>query len=40
MDNRDMVLQGKGGQLQRINQNSSLYAALYYILLFPKGKNS
>ena len=40
MDNRDVVLQAKGGQLQRINQNSSSYVALYYILLFPEGENS
>ena len=40
MDNRDIVLQAKGGQLQRINQNSSSYVALYYVLLFPKDENS
>jgi len=39
MDNRDVVLQARGGQLERISQNSSSYAALYYVLLFPKGEN-
>jgi len=33
------VLQAKGGQLEQINQNSPSCAALYYVLLFPKGKN-
>ena len=40
IDNRDIVLWTRGGQLQRISQNSPSYAALHYILLFPKGKNS
>jgi len=39
MDNRDVVLRAKGGQLQRISQNSPSYAALHYALLFPKGEN-
>jgi len=39
MDNRDVVLQVRGEQLQRISQNSPSYAALYYVLLFPKGEN-
>ena len=39
MDNRDVVLWARGGQLQRISQNSPSYAALYYVLLFPEGKN-
>ena len=40
MDDRDVVLQARGGQLQRISQNSFSYAALHYVLLFPKGENS
>jgi len=39
IDNRDVVLRAKGGQLQRISQNSPSYAALHYVLLFPKGEN-
>jgi len=39
IDNRDMVLRARGGQLQRISQNNPSYAALYYVLLFPKGEN-
>ena len=39
MDNRDVVLQARGGQLQRISQNSPSYATLHYVLLFSKGKN-
>jgi len=39
MDNRDVVLQARGGQLQRISQNSPSYAALHHVLLFPKGEN-
>jgi len=39
MDNRDIVLQARGEQLQRISQNSPLYAALHYVLLFLKGEN-
>jgi len=40
MDNRNMVLRARGGQLQRISQNSPFYAALHYVLLFPKSENS
>jgi len=29
----------RGEQLEWISQNSPLYAALYYVLLFPKRKN-
>ena len=39
IDNRDVVLWARGGQLQRISQNSPSYAALHYVLLFPKGEN-
>ena len=39
LDNRNMVLWARGDRLEQINQNSPLYAALYYILLFPKGEN-
>ena len=39
MDNRDVVLRARGGQLERISQNSPSYAALHYVLLFPKGEN-
>ena len=39
VDNRDMVLQTRGGQLEQINQNSSLYVVLYYVLLFYKNEN-
>jgi len=39
LDNRDMVLQTRGEQLERISQNSPSYSALYYVLLFPKGEN-
>jgi len=39
IDNRDVVLWAKGGQLEWISQNSPSYAALYYVLLFPKGEN-
>jgi len=39
MDNRDMVLRARGRQLQRISQNSPSYAALHYVLLFPKREN-
>jgi len=38
-DNRDVVLWARGGQLEQISQNSPLYAALHYVLLFPKGEN-
>ena len=34
-----MTLQAREGQLEQISQNSSSYAALYYVLLFPKGEN-
>ena len=39
MDNRDIVLRARGGRLERISQNSPSYAALHYVLLFPKGEN-
>ena len=39
IDNRDVVLWARRGQLQRISQNSPLYATFYYVLLFPKGEN-
>ena len=39
LDNRDVVLQARGGQLECIIQNSPSYAALHYVLLFPKGEN-
>jgi len=39
LDNRDVVLWARGGQLERISQNSPSYSALHYVLLFPKGKN-
>jgi len=39
MDNRDVVLQARGGRLECISQNSPSYAALHYVLLFPKGEN-
>ena len=39
IDNRDVVLQARGGRLKRISQNSPSYAALHYVLLFPKGEN-
>ena len=39
IDNRDVVLQARGEQLEQINQNSPLYAALHYVLLFPKEEN-
>jgi len=39
VDNRDVVLRARGGQLEWISQNSPLYAALHYVLLFPKEKN-
>ena len=39
LDNRDVVLWARGGRLECISQNSPSYAALYYVLLFPKGKN-
>jgi len=39
LDNRDMVLWARGGQLERISQNSPSYSTLHYVLLFPKGEN-
>jgi len=39
MDNRDVVLRARGGRLEWISQNSPSYAALHYVLLFPKGEN-
>ena len=39
LDNRYMVLQRRGGRLEQISQNSPLYAAFYYVLLFPKEEN-
>jgi len=39
IDNRDMVLRARGGRLEQISQNSPLYAAFHYVLLFPKGEN-
>jgi len=39
MDNRDVILRARGGRLERISQNSPSYAALHYVLLFPKGEN-
>ena len=39
MDNRDVVLQAREGQLEQISQNSPSYATLHYVLLFPKGEN-
>jgi len=39
LDNRDVVLQARGGRLEYISQNSPSYAALHYVLLFPKGEN-
>ena len=39
LDNRDVVLQARGGQLEHISQNSPSYSTLHYVLLFPKGKN-
>jgi len=39
LDNRDVVLWARRGQLERISQNSPSYSALHYVLLFPKGEN-
>jgi len=39
IDNRDVVLRARGGQLECISQNSPSYAALHYVLLFPKEEN-
>ena len=39
LDNRNVVLRAKEGRLEWISQNSPLYSALYYVLLFPKREN-
>ena len=39
LDNRDVVLWAREGQLEQISQNSPSYSALHYVLLFPKGEN-
>jgi len=39
LDNRDVVLWARGGQLEWISQNSPSYSALHYVLLFSKGEN-
>jgi len=39
IDNRDVVLRAREGRLEYISQNSPSYAALHYVLLFPKGEN-
>jgi len=39
INNRDMVLQARGEQLEWISQNSPSYAALHYVLLFLKREN-
>jgi len=39
VDNRNVVLRARGGQLKQISQNSLSYTALHYVLLFPKGEN-
>ena len=39
LDNRDVVLQAREGRLEQISQNSPLYSALHYVLLFSKGEN-
>jgi len=39
LDNRNVVLQAREGRLECISQNSPLYAALHYVLLFPKEEN-
>jgi len=39
LDNRDVVLQAREGRLECISQNSPSYAALHYVLLFPKREN-
>jgi len=39
LDNRDVVLWARGGQLEQISQNSPSYSVLYSVLLFPKGEN-
>jgi len=39
LDNRDVVLRAKEERLEWISQNSPLYSALYYVLLFLKGEN-
>jgi len=39
LDNRDVVLWARGGQLEQISQKSPLYSALHYVLLFLKREN-
>ena len=39
IDNKDVVLWAREEQLEQISQNSPLYTALHYVLLFPKGEN-
>jgi len=39
LDNRDVILRARGGQLEQISQNSPLYSTLHYVLLFPKEEN-
>jgi len=34
-----VVLRARGGRLEWISQNSPSYAALHYVLLFPKEEN-
>jgi len=34
-----VVLWAREEQLEQISQNSPLYTALHYVLLFPKGEN-
>jgi len=34
-----VVLRARGKQLEQISQKNPLYAALYYVLLFPKEEN-
>jgi len=39
LDNRNVVLRARRGQPEWISQNSPSYAALHYVLLFPKREN-
>ena len=39
LDNRDVVLWVREGQLEQISQNSPSYFALHYVLLFLKEEN-
>jgi len=39
MDDRDVVLRAREGQLEWISQKNPSYSALYYVLLFSKGEN-